>query len=52
MIANDRSFLELLAASPKFYQVLQDLKRIEKYMSDADKQRVVELVREAMKAEQ
>lgn len=48
---SDASLLELMAASPKFAEMLRDLKRLEKHMTDAEKDRVVALVKEAMKAQ-
>lgn len=40
----------LLEASPRLHQVLQDLKRLEKYMSTEEKERVVTLVKKALEA--
>lgn len=46
----ESGLMELLAASPKFHAMLQDLKQLEKYMTEDEKRRVVQLVQKAMKA--
>lgn len=44
------SVIELLEAAPELRKTLQDLKRLEKYMSAEEKKRVAELVQKAAQA--
>ncbi len=47
----DLSLGDVLQASQKLHVALQDIKRMEKYMTPAQKEKVVELVKRALGSE-
>lgn len=44
------SLIELLTLSPKFHELMKDFKRLAPHMTDAEKQHLVRLVKQAMVA--
>lgn len=46
----DRSLAEAFAQQPELVNLLSDMQRLEPYMSDDEKQLLIELVKKALKA--